>query len=466
MLFSSISFLYYFLPVVIFLFFLLPKQVKNYVLLLASLVFYGWGESKYVFLMIGIILVGYLLGLAIERNLGTKMGKVCLGVAVAVDVLTLGYFKYADFFIDNFNKVTGLSTPLLKIALPIGISFYIFQILSYNIDVYRGNVKAQKNPFLLATYVAMFPQLIAGPIVRYVDIESQLRDRKINLELVASGIQRFIIGLSKKVLLANALGECCAVFKASNEKSVLFYWMYAVAYMLHIYFDFSGYSDMAIGLGRIFGFHFMENFNYPYISRSITEFWRRWHISLGSWFRDYIYIPLGGNRVSKGRWIFNIFAVWFLTGFWHGASWNFIVWGLYFVVFLLIEKMWLMPYLQKTKIGSHLYVLFFVMISFLIFDATSLKEAMQNMGGLFGFGVDCLTSNESLYYLRQYFVLYLVAIVGSTEIPKKLFEKWQEYKVVETILVIVKPVVLAGALLVVTAFLVDGSFNPFLYFRF
>ena len=466
MLFSSISFLYYFLPIVIFWFFLLPKQVKNYCLLLASLVFYGWGESKYVFLMIGIILVGYLLGLAIERYLGTKMGKVYLGVAVAVDVLTLGYFKYADFFIENFNKVTGLSTPLLKITLPIGISFYIFQILSYNIDVYRGNVKAQKNPFLLATYVAMFPQFIAGPIVRYVDIESQLRDRKISVEIVSSGIQRFIIGLSKKVLIANALGECCAVFKASNEKSVLFYWMYAVAYMLHIYFDFSGYSDMAIGLGRIFGFQFMENFNYPYISRSITEFWRRWHISLGSWFRDYIYIPLGGNRVSQGRWIFNILAVWFLTGFWHGASWNFIVWGLYFVVFLLVEKMWLMPYLQKTKIGSHLYVLFFVMISFLIFDAASLKEAIQNMGGLFGLGVDRWTSNESLYYLKQYFVLYLVAIVGSTEIPKKYMTKWQEQKVVEPILAIVKPVVLAAALLVVTAFLVDGSFNPFLYFRF
>ena len=466
MLFSSISFLYYFLPIVLVLYFLVPSQAKNYVLLLASLFFYGWGESKYVFLMIGIILIGYGMGIAIERFQGSKIGKISLGIAVIADVLTLGYFKYADFFIDNFNKMTGLSIPLLKIALPIGISFYIFQIMSYNIDVYRGNVRAQKNPFLLATYVAMFPQLIAGPIVRYVDIDQQLRERKHSISMVSSGIQRFIIGLSKKVLLANALGECCAIFKASEEKCILFFWMYALGYMLHIYFDFSGYSDMAIGLGRIFGFQFIENFNYPYISKSITEFWRRWHISLGSWFRDYVYIPLGGNRVSKGRWIFNIFAVWFLTGFWHGASWNFIIWGLYFVVFLLIEKMWLMPYLKKTKIGSHVYVLFFVMISFLIFDAVSLKEAMQNIGGLFGFGVDSWISNESLYYLKQYFVLYLVAIVGSTEIPKKYFTKWQEQKAVESILAIVKPVVLAGALLAITAFLVDGSFNPFLYFRF
>ena len=354
----------------------------------------------------------------------------------------------------------------MKIALPIGISFYIFQILSYNIDVYRGNVKAQKNPFLLATYVAMFPQLIAGPIVRYIDIEKQLKERTHSIDLIASGIQRFIIGLSKKVLLANALGECCATFKASDEKSVLFFWMYAIGYMLHIYFDFSGYSDMAIGLGKIFGFHFMENFNYPYVSRSITEFWRRWHISLGSWFRDYIYIPLGGNRVPKLRWIFNIFAVWFLTGFWHGASWNFIVWGLYFVFFLLVEKIWLMPYLQKTKLGSHLYVLFFVMISFLIFDAVSLKEAVQNMVGLFGIGVESWVSKESVYYLKQYLFLYIVAIVGSSEFPKYCFLKLQEKRIISNMIAIAKPMVLAVALLVVTAFLVDGSFNPFLYFRF
>lgn len=466
MLFSSISFLYFFLPIVILTYFLAPKQAKNYVLLLASLLFYGWGESKYVFLMIGVILIGYVLGLFIEQYRNTFMGKIYLTVAIAVDVLTLGYFKYADFFIDNFNNVTGLSVPLLKIALPIGISFYIFQILSYKIDVYRGNVAAQKNPFLLAAYVSMFPQLIAGPIVRYIDIEQQLRERSHSIEMISAGIQRFIIGLSKKVLLANALGECCQSFKASDEKSILFYWMYAIGYMLHIYFDFSGYSDMAIGLGKIFGFHFMENFNYPYISTSITEFWRRWHISLGSWFRDYIYIPLGGNRVSKGRWVFNIFAVWFLTGFWHGASWNFILWGLYFVIFLLVEKIWLMPYLQKSKIGSHLYVLFFVMISFIIFDSVNLKEAFQNIGGLLGVGTDAWISPESLYYLKQYMFLYIAAILGSSEFPKKCMIKLQENTLISNYVGIFKLVLSAAALLVVTSFLVDGSFNPFLYFRF
>ena len=466
MLFSSISFLYYFLPIVILCYFLAPLKIKNVVLLLASLFFYGWGESKYVFLMIAIILVGYGMGLAIERYKETNIGKLCLGIAVAVDVITLGYFKYADFFIDNFNKATGLGFPLLKIALPIGISFYMFQILSYNIDVYRGHVKAQKNPILLATYVAMFPQLIAGPIVRYVDIERQLNERKHNIEMTAAGIQRFIIGLAKKVLIANALGECCAVFKSSDEKSVLFYWMYAVSYMLHIYYDFSGYSDMAIGLGKILGFQFMENFNYPYVSRSITEFWRCWHISLGSWFRDYVYIPLGGNRVSKKRWLFNIFVVWFLTGFWHGASWNFIVWGLYFVFFLLIEKIWLAPYIQKFRILSHVYVLFFVMISFVIFDAVSLTEAVKTIGGLFGMGVETWISNESVYYLKQYIFLGLIAILGSSEIPKKIYMKLMDHKITETVMLIAKPLVLALGLLTVTAFLVDGSFNPFLYFRF
>ena len=466
MLFSSISFLYYFLPIVLVLYFVVPSQVKNYVLLLASMFFYGWGESTYVFLMIGIILIGYGMGLAIERFQEIKIRKICLGIAVVVDVLTLGYFKYADFFVDNFNKVTGVGIPLLRIALPIGISFYIFQIMSYNIDVYRGNVGAQKNPFLLATYVAMFPQLIAGPIVRYVDIEQQLRERKHSMSMVSAGIQRFIIGLSKKVLLANALGECCAVFKASHEKSILFYWMYAIGYMLHIYFDFSGYSDMAIGLGRIFGFQFMENFNYPYVSRSITEFWRRWHISLGSWFRDYVYIPLGGNRVPKVRWIVNIFAVWFLTGFWHGASWNFIVWGLYFVVFLLVEKMWLMPYLEKNKIISHIYVLFFVMISFLIFDAVTLTEVTHTIGGLFGLWGEAWISNESVYYLKQYGFLFVVGIVGSTQLPRLYLAKLQEHHAIKGMVYIMKPIILMTALLVVTAFLVDGSFNPFLYFRF
>ena len=275
-----------------------------------------------------------------------------------------------------------------------------------------------------------------------------------------------MIGLGKKILLANLLGECCAVFKESSEKTILFFWIYGIAYMLHIYFDFSGYSDMAIGLGKIFGFHFMENFNYPYISQSITEFWRRWHISLGSWFRDYVYIPLGGNRVTKGRWIFNIFTVWFLTGFWHGAAWNFIIWGLYFVVFLLVEKFWLGKYIEKARVWNHIYVLFFIMISFIIFDASSMQEAGKNIAGLFGIGTIGFASMESIYYLKNYLLIFLAAIIGATPLPKKIYEKIMDVPAGRKVVNVVEPLLLAGLFLIITAFLVDGSFNPFLYFRF
>lgn len=466
MLFSSIPFLFYFLPVVLIVYFFVPYSLKNVVLLLSSLFFYGWGESKYVFLMLFVIAIGYILGLVIGKYREQKLGKIFLGLAVVIDIAILGYFKYADFFISNFNAATGMQMPLLKIALPIGISFFIFQILSYDIDVYRGQVAVQKNPINLAAYVAMFPQLIAGPIVRYIDVEKQLRKREHSLELAADGIRRFMIGLGKKILLANLLGECCAVFKESSEKTILFFWIYGTAYMLHIYFDFSGYSDMAIGLGKIFGFHFMENFNYPYISKSITEFWRRWHISLGSWFRDYVYIPLGGNRVSKGRWIFNIFTVWFLTGFWHGAAWNFIIWGLYFVVFLLVEKFWLGKYIEKAKVWNHIYVLFFIMISFMIFDASSMQEAGKNIAGLFGIGTTGLASMESIYYLKNYLFIILAAIIGATPLLKKIYEKIMSVEAGRKVVNVVEPLLLAGLFLIITAFLVDGSFNPFLYFRF
>ena len=466
MLFSSIPFLYYFLPVVLVFYFLMPDKVKNPVLLLSSLFFYGWGESKYVILMLSVITVGYILGLFIEKYRTEKRGKIFLGLAIGTDVLVLAYFKYSDFFIENINSFLGLQIPLLKIALPIGISFFIFQILSYNVDVYRGHVKAQKNPVNLATYVAMFPQLIAGPIVRYIDVEKQLKDRKHSVGLMAEGIKRFILGLSKKVLIANALGECCSIFKESSEKSVLFFWIYGIAFMLHIYFDFSGYSDMAIGLGKMFGFHFMENFNYPYISASITEFWRRWHISLGSWFRDYVYIPLGGNRVSQGRWIFNIVSVWFLTGFWHGAAWNFICWGIYFVVFLMVEKFVLMPYLKKAKFLNHIYVLFFVMISFIIFDASNMGQAVENILGLFGFGVENMVSGESIYYLKNYFMIFVIAIVGATPLPRIVYKRFGDSSFGKKMIPVVEPMFLVGLFVIITAFLVDGSFNPFLYFRF
>ncbi len=462
MLFSGLPFLYYFLPIILIVYFITPQKLKNSVLLLFSLVFYAWGEPTYVFLMIVSIILGYVLGLLIEKYSDTFLSKLFLALSVITSIGMLGYFKYADFFISNFNSVTGLSVPLLKIALPIGISFYTFQLLSYTIDVYRKNVPAQKNPITLAAYISLFPQLIAGPIVRYSDVEAQLINRTHTLSKTADGVKRFICGLSKKVLIANALGELCDIFKASGEKTVVFFWMYGIAFSLHIYFDFSGYSDMAIGLGKLFGFDFMENFNYPYISKSITEFWRRWHISLGSWFRDYVYIPLGGNRVSKLKWFRNIFVVWFLTGFWHGASWNFIIWGLYFAIFLLAEKLFLSKLLEKTKVLKHVYVLFFVMISFIIFNATDMSEAFAHSAGLFGVGASGFISTETLYYLKSYAFIFIVAIIGATPLPKKIYKKLDSVNITGY----VQPIVITVLVIVITAYLVDGSFNPFLYFRF
>ena len=466
MLFSSIPFLYYFLPSVLILYFIVPKKLKNTVLMLSSLVFYGWGEPKYVVLMIASIVIGYFSGILIEAFSQKKLSKVFLGISVAVNLGFLAYFKYADFFIENFNAVTGLSIPLLRIALPIGISFYTFQILSYTIDVCRKDVPAQKNIINLAAYITMFPQLIAGPIVRYSDIAKQLEERTHSFENFSKGIRRFILGLGKKILIANSLGELCDVFKSSDDKSVLFYWLYAVAFGLHVYFDFSGYSDMAIGLGRIFGFRFSENFNYPYISKSATEFWRRWHMSLGTWFRDYVYIPLGGNRVSKPKWFFNIFVVWFLTGFWHGAAWNFIIWGLFFAVLLIVEKVFLLKYLDKSKVISRVYTLVAVGISFVIFNATDMKEAFSYIGGMFGAGDLPLVSTEFFYYLKSFAVTLVIGIIGATPIVKKAVEKIFENSKISKFIWVLEPVGLVALLAVMTAYLVDGSFNPFLYFRF
>lgn len=466
MLFSSIPFLFYFIPCVVILYFSVPKCLKNSVLLLSSLFFYGWGEPKYLVFMLISITQGYLFGLLIEKYRDTRWSNVFLTVSILLSLLLLGYCKYADFLIDNFNALTGMSVPLLRIALPIGISFYTFQILSYTVDVYRGNVPAQKNYINLAAYIAMFPQLIAGPIVRYSDIAEQLKHRTHTVSGVAAGIRRFIIGLSKKILIANVLGELVAVFKASNEKSVLYFWLYAIAYMLHIYFDFSGYSDMAIGLGHVFGFRFMENFHYPYSSGSITEFWRRWHISLGSWFRDYLYIPLGGNRVSRPHWFFNIFVVWMATGLWHGAAWNFVLWGVMFAVLLIIEKLWLMRPLKKLKILNHVYVLLLVMISFVIFDAASVTEALSSVAAMFGGSDIPIVTYESVYYLRSYLIILITAIIGATPLPKKLAAAMEQGRHTGLIYNAAEPIVLMLLLIVCTAFLIDGSFNPFLYFRF
>lgn len=440
MLFSSITFLYYFLPCVLFLYFIVPQRLKNTVLLISSLFFYAWGEPYYVLFMLGSICVGYLTGLGIEKYQDTPRAKWILAASVTLHVVVLFGFKVSE-------------------SLPIGISFYTFQVISYMADVYRRDVPAQKNVLDFATYVSMFPQLIAGPIVRYADIEKQLKNREHSIENAAYGIKRFVLGLSKKVLLANTLGELCEIFRASNDKSILFYWMYAVAFALHVYFDFSGYSDMAIGLGRMMGFRYQENFNYPYISKSITEFWRRWHISLGSWFRDYVYIPLGGNRVNKSRYLFNILLVWALTGLWHGGAWNFVVWGLYFAVLLMIEKLWLLKGLEKHKVLGHIYAIITVVVGFVIFDATSLGQAWEYIGAMFGFGTVPMVSAEAVYYLKSYAVIYMVSILGATPLVKSIATRIKKADYFE-------PILLLGLLIAVTAFLVDGSFNPFLYFRF
>ena len=466
MLFSSIPFLYTFLPCVLIVYFLVPNCLKNAVLLLSSLFFYAWGEPRFVVFMVIAIIQGYVFGLLAETYRGRPQAKLCLWASAAVSLGLLGYCKYADFFIGSFNSLTGLSLPLLHVALPIGISFYTFQILSYVIDVYRGDAAAQRNFIDLAAYVAMFPQLIAGPIVRYTDIAPQLKHRTHTLSDTAYGARRFVIGLSKKVLLANVLYELISAYKDSTETSVLFTWLYAAAYVLHLYFDFSGYSDMAIGLGRIFGFRFPENFNYPYISASVTEFWRRWHMSLGSWFRDYVYIPLGGNRVSRGKWFRNIFIVWLLTGLWHGAAWTFILWGLFFALFLTAEKLWYGQALARTKLLKHVYVLLLIVVSFVLFDAASVQDALRTIAALFGLGGLPLADALSRYYLWSYAGVFLIAAVGATPLPAKIVRQLKESRTGRVIVSVLEPVVLLALLTAVTAYLVDGSFNPFLYFRF
>ena len=389
--------------------------------------------------------------------------KAYLIASIAVNLGLLGFFKYADFLIGSVNAVFGTSIPLTGVPLPIGISFYTFQTMSYTIDVYRGDARAQRNLATFATFVSLFPQLIAGPIVRYTDVAAELESRRSTLEGVALGFRRFAFGLAKKVLLANAMGELCNAFRESQSPSVLFYWLYAVGYTLQIYFDFSGYSDMAIGLGGIFGFRFPENFNYPYISKSITEFWRRWHMTLSSWFRDYVYIPLGGNRTTRGKWLRNLAVVWLLTGLWHGASWNFVLWGAMFGVLLIVEKLWLERSMDRwPAVLRHVYVLVLVVISFVIFNASGLSGVRADLAGLFGLSGLPFSTPETLYYLRSYAVLLAVCAAASLPLGVKLYRRWQDAKV----MTVLEPLAVAVLLALVTASLVDGSFNPFLYFRF
>ena len=462
MLFSSIPFAFYFLPAVLALYFAVPFRFKNAVLLAFSLFFYGWGEPVYLLLMMGSIVAGWVFGLLIGKYRGTPKARLFLTLSLVTSLGLLGWFKYADFAVENLNAL-GLQLTLPGIALPIGISFYTFQILSYTIDVYRGDVESQKNLVDFGAYVSMFPQLIAGPIVRYSDVARQLKNRTHSLEKASLGVRRFVIGLAKKVLIANQLGQLVELYRSTTQPSVLFVWMYAAAFALQIYFDFSGYSDMAIGLGHIFGFDLLENFNYPFISRSISEFWRRWHMSLGGWFRDYVYIPLGGNRVKPLRYVFNVLVVWALTGLWHGAAWNFVLWGLLFAVLLTVEKFLVGKAMAKMPGWLvRVPVLAILLMSFVLFNASSLSQALSDVGGMFGLGGLPLLTTASLYYLRSYGLLLMVAAVGTTPLVSRVAKKLESH----TVTAVLEPVVLCALLLAVTAFLVGGSFNPFLYFRF
>lgn len=445
----------------------MPFKLKNYVLLVSSLFFYFYGDPIYSILILVSSLMGYLHGLWIDKSRKSRYARLPLICSIIFSLIVLLYFKYTDFLIENINRVLNLEIAPLKMALPIGISFYTFQILSYTIDVYTGNAKVQKNFFTFASYVTLFPQLIAGPIVRYTTVEQELSQREHTVSDFAYGVNRFVIGLSKKVLIANTLGELGQVFYNLNENTILFYWIFAVAFMLQIYYDFSGYSDMAIGLGRFFGFRFLENFNYPFISKSISEFWRRWHISLGTWFRDYLYIPMGGNRAGTLKWIRNVIVVWFLTGLWHGANWNFIIWGLYFGVLLILEKLFINKLLNKLpSVAGHIYTLFFTIISFVIFNTNNMTECFKYIKGMFGILNIPFSGDETVYYLSSYVFTLIVAAFGATPLAGNVIKKIKSVKKGELILNTIEPVVLVSLLLMVTGYIIDGSFNPFLYFRF
>ena len=461
MVFSSITFLFYFLPLVLGIYYIVPNKCKNLVLLSASLAFYFYGEPKYVVVMLLSIATTYILGILMGKC--EKHKKLFLTLSICANIGFLVYFKYINFIIENINLWLTNKIDFIYVVLPIGISFYTFQLVSYTIDVYRGEAKVQKNFLKLAMYISLFPQLIAGPIVRYTTVEEQIEKREYSFEKFANGVRRFIVGLGKKVLIANVLGELNNVFLGTTDTSVLFYWLYGISGMLQIYFDFSGYSDMAIGLGKMFGFDFLENFNYPYIATTITDFWRRWHISLSSWFRDYIYIPLGGNRVSKAKWLRNIMVVWLLTGLWHGAAWNFIIWGLYFGILLILEKIFLSKYLEKIpKFLTRIYTLFIVMISFIIFNGEGTAQIMQNIGGLVGINTSAFVTQESLYYLKSYLVVLIIGMIGATPIMAKLANKEKIHKIIN----VLEPIFLLLILTICTSYIIDGSFNPFLYFRF
>ncbi len=474
MVFSSLLFLFRFLPAVLILYYIAPRKVRNLILFLFSLFFYAWGEPKYVFLMLFSITMDFTIGRIIERcqKDGKPRGaKAALAVSVIVNLSILGFFKYADFIVESINGVFGTSIPLLGIPLPIGISFFTFQTMSYTIDVYRKATEVQKKWINYGTYVSMFPQLIAGPIVQYKTIARQMMDdKRESTDNFAEGIQRFMVGVGKKVLLANNIGLLWDAVAAipMGEVPVLTAWLGAIAYTFQIYFDFSGYSDMAIGLGKMFGFHFLENFNYPYISKSITEFWRRWHISLSSWFREYVYIPLGGNRRGALRQARNIAIVWLLTGIWHGAHWNYVLWGIYYGIILLLEKFVFGKFLKKLPGGlQSVYTLFLVVISWVIFKCEDLSMCGDYLAAMFGGAGVGFANQQTLYLLYNYAVLLVILILGSTTLPKRIalriMEKMRQGSWVPVIL---KCAFCLAVFIVSVAYLVDATYNPFLYFRF
>ncbi len=464
MLFSSLTFLFYFLPLTAVCYYILPFRLwRNLILLVASLLFYSWGEPKLIFLLVFEVLFDYVMTLLMDRS--KKGRKLLMILTVEIDILLLVCYKYTNFFVTLLNDVFHTSIETLEISLPVGISFYTFQMISYVVDVYRKKAKVQKNPLNLLLYVSMFPQLIAGPIVRYETIEEEIEKRKESFEKFANGLRRFILGLGKKIIFANSFAVVSDhIFREvpMNEYTSTLCWLGAISYTLQIYFDFSGYSDMAIGLGSMFGFTYPENFNYPYIASSITDFWRRWHVSLGSWFRDYVYIPLGGNRVAKWRWFLNIFIVWLLTGFWHGASYNFILWGLYFGVILVIEKLFLLKVLKRAYVLRNIYSLLLIVIGWVIFNCSSIEQIRLFLSAMFSgiprFSIEMMNELNYAYLI----IYYLAGIILCTPLLKIVFD-WMNKNVVTGI---VYDALLVGILAVCVMFLINNSYNPFLYFRF
>ena len=456
MVFSSILFIFFFLPCFLLLYFLVPKKLKNTILLIFSLIFYAWGEPVYIILMIISSLINYLLALIINKS----QKKIYLIISIILNILILGIFKYSDFFIENINTILNIKISFPKLSLPIGISFFTFQAMSYVIDVYYKKVPVQYNFFNLLTYICMFPQLIAGPIVRYETINKELEERTVNFQKFSEGFIRFLNGLFKKVLIANSIGQLWNTISTMpiQEISTLTSWLGVIAYTFQIYFDFSGYSDMAIGLGKMLGFNYLENFDYPYISKSITEFWRRWHISLSTWFKDYVYIPLGGNRCSKSKNIRNILIVWLLTGFWHGANWNFLLWGLYYAIILIIEKYLLKSYLEKApKIIQHIYALFLIVIGWTIFaieDISSLQNYLKTMFSIYSVN---FVDSWFLYYIKNYGILFIISILFS--LPIKINKNNTIIKITKTILYII-------LFIITISYIISDNYNPFLYFRF